>query len=577
MRVGKEDANNTNYQETKRKDNKIKKKIFFSKKFSKYKQTQEKETPIKFLCKKKNYFKTFNKEEHHKKKMERHEISKEGRWTEEEHNLFLEGIVKYGTVWKNVKKLIKTRTSVQVRSHAQKFYLKMKAFKDNELGIDFTVNSIKAIKDMIALIKLKNYDVKNTLLYLNKKCDISKKPKIIENNDNYINNINYMFEKVTNNVNNDIKDNISNNNYINDNINNIINNRLENRIGFDNINLNKNIECNNNGNYFKSNYFNNNYNHLLLNNNNYNILENLQNNFYYNNLLHNLGNNYININNYNLSFPNTNIINNQNYIIDPFFINNIINNENEALKCFFINNIINNRSKTLNQNSLNNSNEILNNKLFINNNINEDKNKDMSQLFFNNNSNQNKEVSLGNKSETINYYLNNNIYSGLNDINSYSNIQFQSPLLSSLLPNSSLLNINNINNNNDKSLFDSINRKNLLLSQNNNNNINSNLLNSQEKNLDILNSYLHSLESKNNINNICQPFLNDNNNIQNQLENSNQMQINTQIKSNQNPINIGNSVYSNIFQKDINRVEKDIQTNKDLLIKDIKKSEGNTK
>ena len=49
MRVGKEDANNTNYQETKRKDNKIKKKIFFSKKFSKNKQTQEKETPIKFL------------------------------------------------------------------------------------------------------------------------------------------------------------------------------------------------------------------------------------------------------------------------------------------------------------------------------------------------------------------------------------------------------------------------------------------------------------------------------------------------------------------------------------------------
>ena len=169
MRVGKQDTNNKYFQGTKRKESKIKKKIFFSKKFEKYKQIQEKETPIKFLCKKKNYFKIYNKENHRKKNNEKQLISKEGRWTEEEHNLFIEGIVKYGTVWKNVKKLIKTRTSVQVRSHAQKFFLKMKTCKDNKLGIDFTANSIKSIKDMIDLIKQKNYKQEVLLYEINKR------------------------------------------------------------------------------------------------------------------------------------------------------------------------------------------------------------------------------------------------------------------------------------------------------------------------------------------------------------------------------------------------------------------------
>ena len=566
MRVGKEDTNNTNYQETKRKENKIKKKIFFTKKFAKYKQTQEKETPIKFLCKKKNYFKIYNKEEHRKKKIEKQLISKEGRWTEEEHNLFLEGIVKYGIVWKNIKKLIKTRTSIQVRSHAQKFYLKMKTCKDSELDIDFTVNTIKSIKDMIALIKLKNYDIKSTLLYLNKKCDIFKRPKIIENNNTYINNINYMPQNVINNINKNINANI---NYNNNNLRNIIDNRMDNRIDFDDIKLNKNIDCNYNGSSFKNNYFNNNYNDLFLNNNNnYNILDNLENKIYYNNLLHNLGNNYININNYNLSFPNTNITNNQNYIINPFFINNTINNENEALKCFFINNIINNRNDILNQNIVNNTNEILN-QLLVNNNINDEKNKDLTQLI-NNDLNQINENLLGNKSEHINNYLNNNIYNRSNDINSFSNLQLQTPLFSPSLSNSSLLKINN-----NKSLFDRLNKQNLFFSQDNNNYINSNLIIEGENNSNVFNKYIDSLESKNIINNLPNAFLN-NNNLQNQfLINNNQIQANMQNKSNENPLNIINAEYSNISQKNINSAENDNYSNKDLLIKDTKKYKGN--
>ena len=49
-----------------------------------------------------------------------------GRWTKEEHNRFLKGIIEYGNNWKMAEKLIKTRSSSQARSHAQKYFLKVK-------------------------------------------------------------------------------------------------------------------------------------------------------------------------------------------------------------------------------------------------------------------------------------------------------------------------------------------------------------------------------------------------------------------------------------------------------------------
>ena len=49
-----------------------------------------------------------------------------GRWTEEEHQKFIDGILKYGNEWKKVQQIIKTRSSTQARSHAQKFFLKIK-------------------------------------------------------------------------------------------------------------------------------------------------------------------------------------------------------------------------------------------------------------------------------------------------------------------------------------------------------------------------------------------------------------------------------------------------------------------
>lgn len=48
-----------------------------------------------------------------------------GRWTEGEHQAFLKGMQKHGREWKKVAIDIPTRTSAQVRSHAQKYFAKI--------------------------------------------------------------------------------------------------------------------------------------------------------------------------------------------------------------------------------------------------------------------------------------------------------------------------------------------------------------------------------------------------------------------------------------------------------------------
>jgi SHAQKYF class myb-like DNA-binding protein len=48
-----------------------------------------------------------------------------GRWTPQEHQSFLEGLKVFGREWKKVAARIPTRTSAQIRSHAQKYFSKM--------------------------------------------------------------------------------------------------------------------------------------------------------------------------------------------------------------------------------------------------------------------------------------------------------------------------------------------------------------------------------------------------------------------------------------------------------------------
>lgn len=53
-----------------------------------------------------------------------------GRWSQEEHHRFIEGLTQYGKNWKKVEDFIGTRSGAQIRSHAQKFFIRLtKEFK----------------------------------------------------------------------------------------------------------------------------------------------------------------------------------------------------------------------------------------------------------------------------------------------------------------------------------------------------------------------------------------------------------------------------------------------------------------
>jgi len=57
-----------------------------------------------------------------------------GRWTDEEHSAFLSAVLEHGKDWKAISKCVKTRTPVQVRTHAQKYVKKMAKESQKEEG-----------------------------------------------------------------------------------------------------------------------------------------------------------------------------------------------------------------------------------------------------------------------------------------------------------------------------------------------------------------------------------------------------------------------------------------------------------
>ena len=295
-------------------------KKIISTKFKRKKNINKKQ----FLNKKKYSFKI---EEFDKNKVKLNENFdfKDNIWSKEEQNNFLEGINKYGTNWKKFKYLIRTRTSEQVKSYVHKFFRKMKKCKDKNLGIDFTLDSINCLKDMIEQIKSVNilYNIKNVFMYLSMKYDIKKLKKKIKY---YNTNLLEKYDKI--NTLNLLENNGGVKNLILDEkqkkekeliINNNINNNYNNFYNF--ISLNDNLIVN---------LLNQLYVNLLINDinlqnqlNSYNINNLMQND---NSLHKNILNNYKNNNNNFLPLINNISLNNHTLyitnILNPYTINN---------------------------------------------------------------------------------------------------------------------------------------------------------------------------------------------------------------------------------------------------------------
>ena len=89
-----------------------------------------------------------------KKQKFKNDDFKNGRWTNEEHKLFIESIIKFGNDWKKVEKYIGTRSSTQARSHAQKFFEKMKIANmiDEVIDLD-NKTSIKSLQETLRLME----------------------------------------------------------------------------------------------------------------------------------------------------------------------------------------------------------------------------------------------------------------------------------------------------------------------------------------------------------------------------------------------------------------------------------------
>ncbi len=461
--------------------NSFKKNILFYKKIYENNQEADKDNPIKFLSKKALRFKVEKIGGYNKRKLQEKEDTNEGRWTKEEHDKFLDGIVQYGTNWKKVKKLISTRTNIQVRSHAQKFYRKLKMCKDETLGIDFTSDNITSIREMILLTKKanNNYNIKNVFKYLCDKFDNLKKikkkdshnytSKLSENGlkqiDNKIgeNNINFIYN---NNLN--INNNEGCNSY--NNLLNLLNVNHMNNILWNNIHLN-NVPLNNN---------------ILFNHNiNYNNILDCQNNMLFNNNLNN--DNYSYLNNpcimpildkiiFLLRLNNSNIINDIHNSI-----NNIINTHlnrgiNSHIQNYNVDSLFNTKVNDLNLNN-NHNNDLFN--IHLGNMINE--------TIFNTNFN------IFDQNYNFQNLINNNINMTNKDINNISNDHNKNII------NKDIINITNENNIN---LNNNINNSTNYINEQNNNIKNSNAIENKDNNnlnAQILNNnFTNTITNKNN-------------------------------------------------------------------------------
>lgn len=140
-----------------------------------------------------------------------------GRWSLEEQMLFVDAALEFGSNWKKIQEKFSTRTITQIRSHAQKFLMKLKVnayLKEKGLEYDFCWSkAITYLKSVLSDDEIKN--IFYSLCVENKKRNIKENlfiDKYNMKNDEYIkkgkDNIQYLNSYKNNNS------NIDENNFI---------------------------------------------------------------------------------------------------------------------------------------------------------------------------------------------------------------------------------------------------------------------------------------------------------------------------------------------------------------------------
>ena len=144
------------------------KNIFDMKKITRKKRTLSSEKilnpnqDIKDVCPKKDLFRTFK----YTYWDDPNKNSNGGRWSYEEHIRFIESFVNHGKNWIIIQKHIGTRSAGQIRSHAQKFFLRLKELITNKFGFNLSKHNIKSLLDLINLIGMSNKANKNRKEYV---------------------------------------------------------------------------------------------------------------------------------------------------------------------------------------------------------------------------------------------------------------------------------------------------------------------------------------------------------------------------------------------------------------------------
>ena len=229
-------------------------------------------TKIKFFC-----------------SLQKKEIKKQGRWSQEEQDRFLKGCYFFKNDWEKIKDYIKTRTIPQIRSHAQKYLIKICRKYSIKLSKKKFSNRLSKHLDITKMPYKGKTNISNMSIYEKNilemfnyyKREIMQDDKILlDNNNNEFNNLNSRFGEFNNS--NNINMNHNDINF--SNLNNtsqleIMHNLAEKDIKKENIfDINEKLKDLKKNNNFLLTFNNFNYLSNSFSYKNYDILSDLQNN-----------------------------------------------------------------------------------------------------------------------------------------------------------------------------------------------------------------------------------------------------------------------------------------------------------